>query len=225
MAAINPGDVIKDHQNVLLPILGIVLLVLGLGYYLGRGENLFGEGDLLFSDDRDVYEEYPDMTINPELDYRAEIVTSKGTIEIDLFETDAPLAVNSFRFLAERGFYNDLTFHRVIDGFMIQGGDPDGDGSGGPGYTFADELNNGHAYEAGILAMANSGSDTNGSQFFITVSSFTRDLLTSEHTVFGKVTLGLEIVDEISKVETDGSDKPLEDIIIERVYVDAYTRD
>lgn len=222
MPAIKPGEVVKEHQNVLLPILGIVVLVIGLGYYLTRAD---GGTFLPSTEDELTYEEYPEMLIDQDKDYRAEIITNKGTIKVNLFEEDAPLAVNNMRVLAGDGFYDGLIFHRVMRDFMIQGGDPDGKGTGGPGYTFADELNNGHDYEPGVLAMANSGANTNGSQFFITTSTFKRDVLTSNHTVFGEVTEGMDIVDEISEVETDGSDKPLEDIIIEEIVVDAYYKE
>lgn len=227
MAAINPGDVVKEHKNALLPIFGIVILILALGFYLGSGSDFLGGERILFSDsdEKEVYDEYPSMTIRQDKDYRAEIVTNKGTISVNLFEEDAPLAVNNFKFLSDRGFYRNLTFHRVIDGFMIQGGDPEGDGTGGPGYSFDDELNNGHPYAPGVLAMANSGANTNGSQFFITVSTFDPDTLTTDHTVFGEVTEGMDIVDEISKVETDGSDKPLQDVVIEKIIVDVYMKD
>lgn len=225
MAAINPGEVVKEHQNVLLPVLGVVALIVLLGYYLTGWIKLGEGGGILGPEDKEIYDEYPEMDLEGDLDYRAIIETSMGDIEIDLFEDDAPLAVNNFRFLAENGFYDGLILHRVINGFMIQGGDPNGDGTGGPGYTFADELDNGHDYEPGIIAMANSGEDTNGSQFFITVSTFEKSILTSQHTVFGKVTDGMDVVDAISKVDTDSSDKPVKDVEIDGVYVNAYLRD
>ena len=146
--------------------------------------------------------------------------TNHGTFEIELFEDKAPITVKNFIDLAEKGFYDGLIFHRVIDGFMIQGGDPLGRGTGGPGYQFEDEihpeLNFNDPY---VLAMANAGPGTNGSQFFITVAPTT--WLYGKHTVFGKVVddASKAVVDEIAKVSTDMRDKPAEDVVIESVDV------
>lgn len=132
------------------------------------------------------YNAYPDMVIDPSKSYVARIETDRGTINIDLFADRAPKTVNNFVFLARDGFYDDLTFHRVIDDFMVQGGDPNGDGRGGPGYTWPDEesaLKIKH--ERGSLSMANAGRNTNGSQFFIT--HIVTDWLNGKHAVFGKV--------------------------------------
>ncbi len=220
MSSLQPAEIVKDHKNALLPVLAALILFGGIGYFIYKGGTNIGFGGKDIT--KDTYDEYPDMMLEEALDYRAVIETSMGNIEIDLFEDDAPLAVNSFYFLAEKGFYDDLIFHRVIDGFMIQGGDPEGNGTGGAGYTFADELDNGHEYEPGIVAMANSGADSNSSQFFITVSTFEQNILTSEHTVFGVVTEGMDLVDEISKVEADASDKPTTDVVINDLYVNVY---
>lgn len=147
------------------------------------------------------YEAPPEMQLDPDTDYRATIETTCGTIELDLFEDDAPLAVNNFVFLAEDGYYDGVPFHRVMDGFMIQGGDPTGTGHGNqgefPGYTFEDELDtvDKYGYPRGVIAMANSGPNTNGSQFFI-VQGDASHLTT--HTVFGEVTEGMEVVDAIA---------------------------
>jgi peptidyl-prolyl cis-trans isomerase B (cyclophilin B) len=141
--------------------------------------------------------------------------TSAGAIVIELHDDDAPKTVENFRKLAADGFYDDLVFHRVIAGFMIQGGCPEGTGRGGPGYTFEDEIND-RKIVRGALAMANSGPDTNGSQFFI-VTAEAASWLDGKHTVFGRVTEGMEVVDAIESVETDGSDRPLEPQVIERV--------
>ena len=136
----------------------------------------------------------------------ATITTSLGPIEIELFDDAAPKTVANFTKLAADGYYDDLTFHRVIPDFMIQGGCPNGDGRGGPGYTFEDEFND-HKVVRGALAMANAGPNTNGSQFFI-VTTDAAPWLDGKHTVFGQVTSGLDVVDAISAVERDRSDKP-----------------
>jgi peptidyl-prolyl cis-trans isomerase B (cyclophilin B) len=148
---------------------------------------------------------------------RATLQTNHGTIELELFPTDAPKTVDNFAKLARDGFYDGVTFHRVIPDFMIQGGDPTGTGSGGPGYTFEDEIND-HKVERGALAMANAGPNTNGSQFFI-VTTKSAPWLDGKHTVFGKVTDGMDVVDEISEVPRDARDKPEEPVLIERVEV------
>jgi peptidyl-prolyl cis-trans isomerase B (cyclophilin B) len=146
---------------------------------------------------------------------KATLQTNHGSIEIELFEGDAPKTVENFRKLAGDGFYSGVIFHRVIPDFMIQGGDPTGTGSGGPGYTFEDEFND-HPVEHGALAMANAGPNTNGSQFFI-VTADACPWLDGKHTVFGRVTEGMEVVDTISQVQTDGADRPVDDVVIERI--------
>jgi peptidyl-prolyl cis-trans isomerase B (cyclophilin B) len=145
----------------------------------------------------------------------ATLETNHGAIELELFDEDAPKTVENFRKLAGDGFYDGVIFHRVIADFMIQGGDPTGTGTGGPGYTFADEFN-AHKVERGALAMANAGPNTNGSQFFI-VTTDAAPWLDGKHTVFGRVTSGMDVVDAIESVETDARDKPLSDVVIERV--------
>jgi len=138
----------------------------------------------------------PEMQIDTAQNYSASIETDKGTIEIELFTEHAPKTVNNFVFLAREGFYDGVTFHRVIPNFMIQGGDPTGSGMGGPGYRFEDEFDgNPHKHETGTLSMANAGPGTNGSQFFITHAP--QPHLDGRHTVFGKVTTGQDIVDAI----------------------------
>ncbi len=145
----------------------------------------------------------------------ATLHTNHGTIALELFDSDAPKTVENFRSLAADGFYDGLVFHRVIPGFMIQGGDPLGTGTGGPGYTFDDEINQ-HKVVRGALAMANAGPNTNGSQFFI-VTAEAAPWLDGKHTVFGAVTAGMEVVDRIEAAPTDARDRPLEDAAIERV--------
>jgi peptidyl-prolyl cis-trans isomerase B (cyclophilin B) len=141
--------------------------------------------------------------------------TSAGAITLELFDADAPQTVENFRKLASTGFYDGLIFHRVIPDFMIQGGCPNGTGTGGPGYVFADEINQ-HKVERGALAMANAGPDTNGSQFFI-VTAGAAPWLDGKHTVFGRVTAGMEAVDAIEATETDSRDRPVTDQRIERI--------
>ncbi|TML77465.1 MAG: peptidylprolyl isomerase [Actinobacteria bacterium] len=145
----------------------------------------------------------------------ATLHTNHGAIELELFDGDAPKTVENFRTLAANGFYDGVIFHRVIPDFMIQGGDPTGTGSGGPGYTFEDEVNE-QPVVRGALAMANAGPNTNGSQFFI-VTAEACPWLDGKHTVFGRVTGGMDAVDAISQVETQGSDRPREDVVIERI--------
>jgi peptidyl-prolyl cis-trans isomerase B (cyclophilin B) len=146
---------------------------------------------------------------------QATLHTNHGPIGIELFDEDAPKTVENFRKLAGDGFYDGLIFHRVIKDFMIQGGCPQGTGTGGPGYTFEDEFNQ-HKVERGALAMANAGPNTNGSQFFI-VTTGAAPWLDGKHTVFGRVTSGMEAVDAIENSPTGPRDKPVEDAVIERV--------
>jgi cyclophilin family peptidyl-prolyl cis-trans isomerase len=145
----------------------------------------------------------------------ATMQTNKGPIELELFDEDAPKTVANFKKLAGEGFYDGLIFHRVIKDFMIQGGCPQGTGTGGPGYTFEDEFND-HKIVRGALAMANAGPNTNGSQFFV-VTTDAAPWLDGKHTVFGQVTGGMDVVDKIEGADTDARDKPVEDMRIESV--------
>jgi len=145
----------------------------------------------------------------------ATLHTNYGPIEVRFFDEDAPKTVENFRKLAGDGFYDGLSFHRVIRDFMIQGGCPQGTGTGGPGYTFEDEFNQ-HKIVRGALAMANSGPNTNGSQFFV-VTTGEAPWLDGKHTVFGEVTSGMETVDSIEGVETGRGDTPKEPVVLERV--------
>jgi len=145
----------------------------------------------------------------------ATLHTNHGPIAVELFDDDAPKTVENFTKLARDGFYDGVIFHRVIPDFMIQGGDPTGTGSGGPGYTFEDEFND-NKIVRGALAMANAGPNTNGSQFFI-VTTEAASWLDGKHTVFGRVTDGMDVVNTISALETDARDRPSTDVVIERV--------
>ena len=147
----------------------------------------------------------------------ATLHTNQGAIAVELFDGDAPKTVENFRKLAGDGFYDGVIFHRVIPDFMIQGGDPTGTGSGGPGYTFEDEPND-QKVERGALAMANAGPNTNGSQFFI-VTADSCPWLDGKHTVFGRVTSGMDVVDAIEQVDTGPGDRPRDDVRIESINV------
>ena len=162
------------------------------------------------------YNAPPAMSIDSEKSYTATLKTNHGDITIELYAADAPITVNSFVFLARDNFYDGVIFHRVIEGFMIQGGDPTGTGTGGPGYRFQDEIVSSLTFaEPGLLAMANAGPGTNGSQFFITVAPTPH--LNGNHTIFGKVTEGYDVVLAISQVDTGPRDKPVNDVVIESV--------
>jgi len=146
------------------------------------------------------------------------IETNLGTIEAELYEDAAPKTVANFIDLATHGYYDGVIFHRVIDSFMIQGGDPDGTGMGGPGYTIPCEFGEGLAHsEPGMFSMANAGPNTGGSQFFITLAA--TPWLDGKHAIFGKVSSGLEVVQAIGQVQTGASDRPVEDVVMEKVTV------
>lgn len=163
------------------------------------------------------YSSRPEMTLNEEMNYKAVLRTNKGDITVDLFEDESPVTVNNFVFLAREGFYNGVIFHRVINDFMVQGGDPTGTGMGGPGYSFEDEIND-KKLVAGSLAMANSGPNTNGSQFFIVTAAST-PWLDGKHTNFGTVTEGMEVVRTIEGSPTGQNDKPLETVLINSIEI------
>ena len=176
------------------------------------------EGDVLSNNK--VYDSMPEMNIDISKKYTAVIKTSMGDMSVEFFTEDAPMTVNNFINLSRDGYYDNVIFHRVISGFMIQGGDPSGTGHGEmgkyPGYKFEDELNNQRSYEKGILAMANAGPDTNGSQFFIMHVDYP---LPYQYTIFGFVNEGLDIIDKIASVETGDGDKPVNDVVIETVEI------
>jgi peptidyl-prolyl cis-trans isomerase A (cyclophilin A) len=148
----------------------------------------------------------------------AEFRTNHGSFSVELFEDEAPMTTKNFIDLAEKTFFDGVIFHRVIDGFMIQGGDPTGTGRGGPGYTIPDEFHPDLRHsEEGILSMANSGPDTGGSQFFITLEA--TPWLDSKHAIFGKVTSGMDVVQAIGKTPTGRGDRPVQDVVMESVRV------
>lgn len=165
------------------------------------------------------YDKPPEMKIDAAKTYSATIDTSKGTIKVSLMVKEAPKTVNSFIFLARDGFYNGTTFHRVIPGFMIQGGDPKGTGTGGPGYEFENEnQNSSHGFGPGTLAMANAGPNTNGSQFFIDDADAGLDA--GSYTIFGQVTDGQDVVHKIAMTPRDNRDKPNDPVIIKTITIE-----
>ena len=162
------------------------------------------------------YDSAPDLAIDLSKSYSATLDTNHGEIVIEFDPERAPQTVNNFVFLATEGFYDGVIFHRVIENFMIQGGDPTGTGQGGPGYRFRDEIEGSGSYTRGTVAMANAGPNTNGSQFFIVH----RDTgLPHSYTIFGKVTEGMDAVDSIASSDTDNSDRPHDDVVINKVTV------
>ncbi len=183
-----------------------------------------GAGQAAGGDDpasrNDKYTAAPEMTIDPNKSYTATIETSKGMMKADLFAKEAPKTVNNFVFLARENFYQNVKFHRIIKDFMIQGGDPTGTGTGGPGYDFEDEpIPESLSYQRGTLAMANAGPNTNGSQFFIIHQDYP---LPKNYTIFGKVTEGLETLDALANTPTTGAEgsTPTEDVRITNVTIE-----
>jgi len=170
-----------------------------------------------------TYAAYPPMTIDQTKNYTAVIKTNYGDISVKLFAAEAPLAVNNFVFLARDGYFDNVKFHRVVKGFVIQSGDPTGTGAGDPGYSFADELPTTRDYIGGILAMANSGPNTNGSQFFITLANLT-GRLAKNYTIFGQVTKGMEVVNGIGNVpvtvKNGENSSPTVDVHIKTVVIE-----
>jgi len=185
-------------------------VVLGIIFISSRENGTFGGKEKELINDKNDY-----------MNYVVTLETSKGEVKFETYAGEAPNTVENFVKLAKEGFYDGLTFHRVIDGFMIQGGCPEGTGTGGPGYTFEDEIDPSseiyqNGYTKGTVAMANAGPNTQGSQFFIMVAN---QFLSPDYTIFGRVVSGQEVADEISLVERDPRDKPLEDVVIEKVVI------
>jgi cyclophilin family peptidyl-prolyl cis-trans isomerase len=213
------GDAIKDNKKILLLAFGL-LAVAVIGLILTREGMVMPEDSLVQTPKTTTYSQ-PEQVMEEGVDYGAVIKTSMGDIEIDLFEDEAPITVNSFLFLSKERFYDDLIFHRVIKDFVIQAGDPKGDGTGGPGYQIVDEITE-RTYEPYTLGMANSGPNTNGSQFFITTGDIpdqSLEALDGKYTIFGKVTSGFAVVDAIERVKTDVNDKPVNSVVIESIQI------
>lgn len=216
----------KDRKVRLVSFIlaGLVIgSLLGTGVYFGAkyAKSKFFTGKAATTEttkERKTYNKEPDMQIDINKTYTAKFETNQGNFEAEFFTKDAPKTVNNFVTLARDGFYDGLSFHRVIKDFMIQGGDPSGDGTGGPGYKFEDEFNS-HKLVKGTLAMANSGANTNGSQFFIVTKEAT-DWLDGKHTAFGNITGGLENVMKIQDLPVGENDKPNEAVIINKVTIE-----
>lgn len=191
-------------MNKILVLLGLIAIIISSGCI---------SGDI--ADVADTGNGGIDMGMNS----IAVFDTSMGTFRVELFEDKAPVTAGNFIKLARQGFYNGLIFHRVIAGFMIQGGDPNGDGTGGPGYTIQDEFHPELKHDSkGILSMANAGPNTGGSQFFITLVP--TPWLDGKHSVFGKVVEGIEIIEAVGKVNTGPGDKPLQDIVVNKITIE-----
>ena len=224
-----------DIKYIILSIVIIALAVLG-GYYLFGGSGNISQVSVVTATatpDTGLQQTTVVATTSPNSvtstsagstnnAHKVTIVTNYGTIVFETYDADAPNTVQNFLTLAGKGFYDGLTFHRVIPGFMIQGGDPKGDGTGGPGYQFADELNPATAsyqvgYKKGVVAMANSGPNTNGSQFFIMTADYS---LPNQYSIFGKVISGQNVVDQIANVKADPtSNKPITPVVMKKVTV------
>ena len=210
------SDAIKDNKKVLFLAFGL-LAVSAAGLFMTKTGISSPASDLLeptiYGNAQQVLEE--------DTDYRAIIKTSLGNIEVDLYEEETPVTVNSFVFLAGKRFFDGLTFHRIVPGFVIQGGDPKGNGTGGPGYKFQDEITE-RNFSSYTLGMANSGANTNGSQFFITSSTISDEnlaALNGKYTIFGVVTKGFAVVDSIEKVEIGQDEKPINPVTIESIQI------
>jgi cyclophilin family peptidyl-prolyl cis-trans isomerase len=213
------GDAIKDNKKILLLAFGL-LAVSVVGLILTREGMVMPEDTLVQTPKTTTYSQ-PEQVMGEGVDYGAVIKTSVGDIEVDLFEEEAPVTVNSFLFLTKERFHDNLIFHRVIKDFVIQAGDPRGDGTGGPGYQIEDEITE-RTYEPYTLGMANSGPNTNGSQFFITTGEIPDQnlkALDGNYTIFGKVTSGFAVVDAIERVETNANDKPVNPVVIESIQI------
>lgn len=222
----------KSEVFLILGGLAIFAIVLSLFIQIQSGQEarknadssgltVLGENDKGTPEPEPTKSEPPAMTLDTEQDYTAVLETSEGTITVDLLEDKTPNTVNNFVALARRGYYDGTTFHRVIEGFMIQGGDPKGDGTGGPGYTFDDEPFEGE-YTRGTLAMANAGPNTNGSQFFIMHED--SPSLPKDYVIFGTVTAGLNVVDAIATAPVSANmsgekSKPVTPVIVNTVTI------
>jgi cyclophilin family peptidyl-prolyl cis-trans isomerase len=216
-------DAIKDNKKILLLAVGLLAVSI-VGLILTREGMMMPDENLVqtqTSQNQGTTYSQPEQVLQEGVDYGAVIRTSVGDIEVELFQAETPQTVNSFLFLAKENFFDSLLFHRVIQDFVIQGGDPEGDGSGGPGYQIPDEITD-RTYEPYTLGMANSGPNTNGSQFFITSGNIleqSMQALNGNYTIFGKVTGGFAVVDSIERVQTDEQDKPVNPVVIETVQI------
>lgn len=215
-------------KNFIVISVIIVLVVGGLIFLISSGNNEESSPTIDKSETQQssesesmskTYSKAPDILPKAErIGKKAKFETNQGSFTITLFGDKAPKTVSNFIFLVKDGFYDGLIFHRVIADFMIQGGDPDGVGTGGPGYKFEDEFDDSLTFsKKGILAMANSGPATNGSQFFVTAAPTPH--LNGLHTIFGEVSEGYDVVEKISQVQTGASDKPVDPVIINKIEI------
>jgi len=218
MSAVTDG--IKDNKKVLLLALGL-LVVSVFGLFLTNQSSFMDNTTLTPNKTSSKTYSQPQQVMEEGIDYKAILKTSLGDIEVDLFETETPQTVNSFLFLAQEKYFDNVIFHRVVQGFVIQAGDPTATGTGGPGYQIEDEITQ-RKYEPYTLGMANAGPNTNGSQFFITSGNILEQnlqALDGSYTIFGKVTKGFAVVDSIERVEVDSSDKPVNPVAIESIQI------
>ncbi|GAB6180478.1 hypothetical protein JCM14036_17970 [Desulfotomaculum defluvii] len=214
-------------KRILLIILAICLLITAgcTNNHSQNKTNVQGNSSVATAERNNKYEAAPDLSIDPKKQYLAEVKTNQGTFTIKLLADKTPITVNNFVFLSRENYYNNIKFHRIIKDFMIQTGDPVGNGTGGPGYTFKDELPPDLPYGPGIVAMANSGPNTNGSQFFICNGELSKGLNKHpNYTVFGQVIEGMEVVLKISETpviesETGELSKPINDVYIENIAI------
>jgi len=224
----------KKNKRKLIKKLSIgilLLIILGIGAYSGSiyvKKNWPNQNKATATTDKTAkhktYSKEPDMQIDVKKTYIAKLETNRGNFEIQLNAKDAPKTVNNFVFLSKEGFYNGLTFHRIVKDFMIQGGDPKGDGTGDPGYKFNDENIVGD-YTPGTVAMANSGKNTNGSQFFIMTGDYSKGKLQKNYVIFGKVISGMDIVKQIGQSATADNgqgeqSKPKEQVLINKITIE-----
>jgi cyclophilin family peptidyl-prolyl cis-trans isomerase len=213
------SDALKENKKILLLAFGL-LAVSVIGLILTDKGITMPEESIVQNNSSKTYSQ-PENVLEEGINYGAVIKTSMGDIEVDLFENETPITVNSFLFLTKEKFYDGLTFHRIVKDFVIQGGDPDGTGRGGPGYQIPDEITE-RKYKTYTLGMANAGPNTNGSQFFITTGNIAAqsiEALNGNYTIFGEVTKGFAIVDSIERVETDASDKPINPVVIDSIQI------
>lgn len=239
--------VFKENQKLFLSILGILVLAIFMSSTSSKDGGFFsfwslntrnngntngnsnGNNNPINSNNsgavntgkNNKYSSAPEMSLEQNTDYSATIVTSMGNIQIDLYEELTPETVNNFVFLSKDKFYDGVSIHRVIANFVIQGGDPLGTGFGGPGYAFEDEVLTSLTFKPFVVAMANSGPDTNGSQFFITTRFSNTASLNGDYTIFGQVTSGFDVIDKIELVDTNSdTDRPLSPILINTIQIE-----
>lgn len=215
----NNQNVDNGNTRLAFGLFFVAIIVLIIGYFWWSGK----KQDIPSSQNSQITQNNK-TTPNKNFMHKVTIETNKGVIVFETYDLDAPKTVKNFIDLANKGFYDGIIFHRVIKNFMIQGGDPTGTGMGGPGYTFEDELNSTtpsyiNGYKRGVVAMANAGPNTNGSQFFILHKDYP---LPHNYTIFGNVIKGIEVVDAIANVKTNGSpyDKPIENVTMNKVTVE-----